>query len=202
MMATGTRLFFRELVTLPNILSMSRIPGIYVAMALFLSGYPRAGLAVGFFTAITDYFDGILARKLDQVTKVGALLDQLGDILFESSGILLAVLMGAWHPGFIYVYLFRNFTNISVRMAAALGGRQIPSVFLGKLGANFNFYSLLLCFLVLGQVIPAPYDGYAMTLSVVGITMGLGFGLVSMGMYIAAYVRSYGEPAGEDRAGS
>ncbi len=187
----GAQRFLRDLGTPPNLISLGRIVGIYVAMGLYLSGWKLTGLGVGLVAGLSDYLDGYLARRLKMVTAVGALLDQLGDIIMESSGILLAVLMGAWHPAFLYLYLFRNFTNISVRMAAALSGIQIPSVFFGKMGANFNYYSILLVFIALAGVIPAPYDQWAIWVSTGALVVGLACGYVSMFSYLRAYIRSY-----------
>lgn len=187
----GWQAFRRDLGTLPNLVSLGRIVGIYLAMGLYLGGLPVIGLIVGLAAGLSDYVDGILARRLKQVTPLGALLDQLGDMLMESSCILLAVVMGAWHPIFLFLYLFRNFTNISVRMAATLHGQQIPSVFLGKMGANFNFYAILLVFVALSGLIPAPAAHLICWLSGAGLAIGLLWGYVSMGIYLRRYIEGY-----------
>ena len=188
----GWQRFMRDLATLPNLVSLGRVVGVYVAMGLYLGGFRISGLVVGVVAGLGDYLDGILARRLNQVTPLGALLDQLGDMVMESSCILLAVLMGAWHPAFIFLYLFRNLTNVSIRMAAAMRGQQIPSVFIGKLGTNFNFYSILIVFVALSGLVPPPLDLYFRWFSGVGLGVGLLWGYISMGSYLRSYIRNYG----------
>ena len=55
-------------------------------LAVFWLGleWKVTGLVIGTLGGITDLLDGIVARKLKQVTELGALIDQLGDLLFES----------------------------------------------------------------------------------------------------------------------
>ncbi len=71
--------------TAPNLLSASRIillPGLFLLLhyaqhQLFLVAYILIGS--------TDYFDGLLARKLNQVTHYGKELDSLADLFFYIS---------------------------------------------------------------------------------------------------------------------
>jgi len=189
----GFARFRRDLTTLPNLVSLGRIVGIYLAMILYLNDWRLLGLGVGIAAGMSDYVDGILARRLNQVTPLGALLDQLGDILMESSAIFLAVLLGAWHPIFLFLYLFRNFVNISIRMAAALPGQQIPSVFLGKMGANFNFYAIGIVYVALAGILPASVELLLVWISGAALAVGLLWGYLSMGIYLVSYMRTYGE---------
>ncbi|MBM4320313.1 MAG: hypothetical protein FJ125_10200 [Deltaproteobacteria bacterium] len=183
--------FRRDLLTPPNLVSLGRIAGVYVAMALYLWGFPLIGLIVGLAAGLSDYADGILARRMKLVTPLGALLDQLGDMLMESSCILLAVVMGAWHPIFLYLYLFRNLTNVSIRMAAALRGQQISSVFLGKMATNFIFYSILLVFIAMSGLLPPASARFLVWLSGAGLSVGLLWGYLSMAIYVRRYVEGY-----------
>jgi cardiolipin synthase (CMP-forming) len=76
--------------TLPNALSMLRLAGVPLFLYLVL-GPEEDGwaLAVLMVSGVTDYLDGYLARKLDQQTIVGQILDPVADRLY-----ILAVVVG------------------------------------------------------------------------------------------------------------
>jgi cardiolipin synthase len=77
-------------VTIPNALSLLRLLGVPLFLWLLLG--PKAdgwALVVLALSGITDWADGVLARKLDQYSDLGALLDPLADRLY-----ILATLVG------------------------------------------------------------------------------------------------------------
>jgi cardiolipin synthase len=82
------------LTSLPNLLTLLRIVIIPVLVPLFyLEGaYPR-WLACGLFglAAITDYFDGYLARHRNEVSPLGRFLDPIADKLLVAAVILMLV---------------------------------------------------------------------------------------------------------------
>ncbi len=82
------------LTSLPNLLTLLRIVIIPILVPLFyLDGaYPR-WLACGLFglAAITDYFDGYLARHLNEVSPLGRFLDPIADKLLVAAVILMLV---------------------------------------------------------------------------------------------------------------
>lgn len=72
-------------LTVPNILSASRIillPGLYLLLHF---GYPWHFLVAYILVGSTDFFDGIAARKLNQVSHFGKELDSLADLFFYIS---------------------------------------------------------------------------------------------------------------------
>lgn len=75
----------KQLWTIPNLLSISRIvflPILYVFIALEM---PFAFLIAFVVIGSTDFFDGMLARRLNQVTRIGKVLDTIADMLFYIS---------------------------------------------------------------------------------------------------------------------
>ena len=77
--------------TLPNAISALRLLGVPLFLYLVLG--PEAdgwALAVLMVSGVTDYLDGYLARKLDQQTVVGQILDPVADRLY-----ILAVVVGS-----------------------------------------------------------------------------------------------------------
>lgn len=115
------------LMNLPNALTLARI-GMSVLFVVALSiRWPFAfGTAFLLFllASITDFLDGHLARKNNQITDFGKLMDPLADkILVSAAMVLLAVewLLPAW---FVILILFREFLVTGVRMLA-LGNRLV-----------------------------------------------------------------------------
>ena len=85
------------ILTLPNILTLSRVAVIPVLVALFfLETANGQWIACGIFifSAITDFFDGFLARSLGQTTAFGTFLDPVADKLLVASALLLMVAFG------------------------------------------------------------------------------------------------------------
>jgi len=81
-------------MNIPNILTMGRILMIPLMVVCFYwlgeSGRVWAALLFA-MAAVTDWFDGYLARKLDQSTALGAFLDPVADKLIVSVALVLLV---------------------------------------------------------------------------------------------------------------
>ena len=71
-------------MNLPNILSISRIVLLLPIIILFENGFYLLCFTTYIFASITDYLDGYFARKNNQTSDFGALLDLLADKLFVS----------------------------------------------------------------------------------------------------------------------
>lgn len=69
----------RGLWTVPNVLSILRLASVPVFVWLFVSGHENAAVILYAAGAWTDFFDGFIARRFDQVSEIGKLLDPLAD---------------------------------------------------------------------------------------------------------------------------
>lgn len=83
----------RQALTAPNLLSILRLAGVPVFLWLLL-GPHEDGWAFGLlvFSALTDWLDGKLARWLDQMSRLGQLLDPAADRLYIFATLLAFVL--------------------------------------------------------------------------------------------------------------
>ena len=82
------------ILNVPNILTLSRIAAVPGVVALFYWDHPLSGwTACGLFgvAAITDFFDGYLARSLKQISRFGRMLDPIADKLLVGAVILMLV---------------------------------------------------------------------------------------------------------------
>jgi cardiolipin synthase len=69
----------RGALTVPNLLTLSRFLLAPVFLALYVSGETVRALAAFAAAAATDLLDGLLARALDQKSRLGAILDPIAD---------------------------------------------------------------------------------------------------------------------------
>jgi CDP-diacylglycerol--glycerol-3-phosphate 3-phosphatidyltransferase len=78
--------------TIPNIITIVRVMLIPVFVVVYFLDWKwahQAGAFIFWFAAITDWFDGYLARKLNQTTAFGAFLDPVADKLIVAAALLL-----------------------------------------------------------------------------------------------------------------
>ena len=124
-------------LNLPNILTMSRIiiTPVFLAVILMDSLPHRFLIACLIFSiaSITDAVDGHLARKYNQVTNFGKLLDPIADKVLTTSALLAFMSMGLCNIWIVMLVLTREFTIASVRMIAATDGVVIPANIWGKI---------------------------------------------------------------------
>ena len=200
--------FKRDLLTVPNAMSLLRIAASLTLSIFWLAFDMKATtLAIGTAAGVTDLFDGIVARRLHQVTDLGALLDQLGDLVFESCCLLLAVLTGELWMGFLVLYLLREFVVTVMRTFVASRGGSLPSSTLGKAKSSLFQYAFFLFFLgailIDPGVLPESY-------SLCGISPGrvliwTATASISVGMFISYasgwhYLKAFSDFYGRDAA--
>ena len=91
----ATRLRLCAVLTLPNLLTLSRIVALPALVALLWWPSWEAGFAIAFvlycLMGITDYFDGYLARTQGAVSKLGVFLDPIADKIMVAAVILMLV---------------------------------------------------------------------------------------------------------------
>ena len=81
-------------MNIPNLLTSFRLLLIPVCVVVYFLPYEWSYMATAvFFTlaAITDWFDGYLARKLGQMTAFGAFLDPVADKLIVAAALVILV---------------------------------------------------------------------------------------------------------------
>ena len=88
-------------MNLPNILTLFRIGLIPVFVLVFYLPFDWSNVAaciIFVVAAVTDWLDGFLARKLQQISKLGAFLDPVADKLMVA---VVLVLLVERHPGML-----------------------------------------------------------------------------------------------------
>lgn len=87
-------------MSLPNLLTLSRIVLLPVIALCLYGGMPWAALALYIVCALTDFADGWLARKMKAISAFGTFLDPISDKIFVAVLLLVLVdiniLSGLW----------------------------------------------------------------------------------------------------------
>lgn len=76
-----------------NFLSIFRIAAAFLIIPTLMLHWYWVTLVLYFFGAISDWFDGYLARKYDCCSKIGGVLDHIGDKLLVCNTLVLLTLM-------------------------------------------------------------------------------------------------------------
>jgi cardiolipin synthase len=140
-----------EVVNVPNLLSFLRILLVPVFLWLLLDELFLAAIAVLAFAGLTDFLDGFLARKLNQTTKLGKMLDPVADRLYIFATLLALSATGYvpwWLAGL--VILRDVLMLVSLPVLASVGYRSLPVHYLGKASTFALLYSFPL--LLMGKI--------------------------------------------------
>jgi cardiolipin synthase len=140
-----------EVVNFPNLLSFLRILLVPVFLWLLLHQLFLAAIAVLAFAGLTDFLDGYLARKLNQTTKLGKMLDPVADRLYIFATLLALSATGYvpwWLAGL--VILRDVLMLVSLPVLASVGYRSLPVHYLGKASTFALLYSFPL--LLMGKI--------------------------------------------------
>lgn len=123
-------------MTLANILTLVRLALIpFFVLCMSLDGILALFLAALIFAiaSITDRLDGVIARKYNQITDLGKILDPLADKLLTFSAFVMFTASGLMHPVALLIILARELAITSIRVVVASGGKVVGAAFSGKL---------------------------------------------------------------------
>jgi len=137
------------MLNLPNLLSIFRIllvPPLVVVLLTKFDGKEWWGLGLFLLAAIMDFFDGYLARRRKEVTRLGTLLDPAADKILISAAFISLVEMNphvvpAW---MVVVIIAREFAVTSLRSFAAAESLVIPAGVSGKIKTIVQIVSIAL----------------------------------------------------------
>ncbi|CAN5805106.1 CDP-diacylglycerol--glycerol-3-phosphate 3-phosphatidyltransferase [soil metagenome] len=177
-----------RLWNVPNALSLGRLVVGGFALGLIGYGYYLAALILFILAAISDWFDGYLARKLNQETAFGRQLDPLVDKLVASGFFiyLLTVEGSGLYPWMVTVIVIRELLIQWLRSLLEGQGIAFGAKLAGKLKTTFQFLAIVVILLILS------FDAFQTTTWMlirdiliwlaVGLTIYSGAGYVLMGL--------------------
>lgn len=134
----------RRVATIPNAITLVRLVCVPLFVYLLLGREHRTGAAALLAVlGATDWVDGYLARRLGQVSEVGAMLDPTTDRVLLGTAVI-AMLMDGSLPAWLGVaMLARETTVASATVGLALAGaRRIDVLWVGKAGTLGLMFAL------------------------------------------------------------
>ena len=118
------------------------------------SRYIVAG--IGIFAAITDILDGYLARKLNQITEFGKIIDPLADKVLVVFVVLNLFLIGDIPDYYFYLIVVRDLLIlIGGLIVSKKLGKVLPSDYIGKATVLAISFTLLMILLNVNKQNPA-----------------------------------------------
>ena len=167
-------------MNLPNKLTLLRIALVPFVIAAILIPFPfhftAAGLLFG-AAAITDAFDGKIARRDNLITDFGKFADPLADKILVISVLICFVKLGLCGAIPLIIIIFREFTITSVRLVASSKGTVIAANLWGKVKTVCQIIAIVAVFAfqtamdiisaaLIGKVLPiSAYDAFVMSLN-------------------------------------
>lgn len=171
-------------MTIPNILTLLRILLIPVLVVVFYLPFDWAPWAAGvvfWFAGVTDWLDGYLARKWDQMSPFGAFLDPVADKLIVSVSLVMLVESYAtpWLTLPAVIIIGREIVISALReWMAELGKRASVAVsYVGKVKTALQMLAIFLL------IIAEPYSGLGWA-GLVSLYSAAGLTLWSMYEYL------------------
>jgi len=146
------------LLNLPNILTLSRIAIIPIVVAtFFFDSTLMRWVAVSLFilAGVTDFFDGYLARRANQVSRLGRFLDPIADKLLVASILLMLVGFGrveiwSYIPAIIIMLREILVSGLREFLAELRVGLPVTKLAKGKTTVQM----VALGFLIVGDAVP------------------------------------------------
>ena len=172
-----------KIFTLSNILSLSRIIILPFVVQVIKNDTYKNSLIIIFFLLFfiaTDYFDGFLARKLNQITKLGKILDPLYDKIF----IIVISYLIARYKSFpmwaVYIILIRE---ILILLGSAILIKKKNFIPVSNIIGKSSVF--LLCLSFLGYLFINNRSLIPYTFLIVGLTLYI----ISFILYLLRYLK-------------
>ena len=129
---------------LPNQLTTVRMLLVPVYAVLYLTGHIYIAGAVFVIASVTDYFDGMLARKYDLVSDYGKFADPVADKILVLTAVILMCEAGRV-PGWTAVIMVaREIMVMALRNMAVLKNRVLAADIFGKIKTFLQMCALVL----------------------------------------------------------
>lgn len=162
-MKENLKSLFSGCLTVPNLLSLIRILLIPVFGVLFYNGHIGWAVIILIVSGLTDFFDGKIARKFNQISELGKMLDPVADKLTQITIAIVIFLefnkstdpTMQWFKWVFLFFLFKELLMVVVgAIMLACGLRPVAAEIYGKI-ATFVFYAVMVLVIAFGPEIGA-----------------------------------------------
>ena len=147
-------------MNLPNLLTLSRMGLTLLLVFLLLQPWPgakAAALAVFVVAALTDLWDGRIARRRGLISKFGVLMDPIADKVLVLCAFATFVKLRVAPGWMVLLIVARELLITGLRMVALSKGRALPAEAAGKMKAAFQMVTIsaVLLFLLARELFAA-----------------------------------------------
>ena len=178
----------KDIFTVPNILSYFRIALIPVFIILYIkasshsgAGYHVGAVAVLLISGITDMLDGRIARKFNQVTELGKIVDPLADYLTQFAVVVCLAIKYKLLIPVIALLVVKEISMAVLGVVFLRKGKKLTGAqWYGKV-STVVFYAVMVILLAV------PYQKMPFALSTVLIILSGAWMLFSFIMYLQQY---------------
>jgi CDP-diacylglycerol--glycerol-3-phosphate 3-phosphatidyltransferase len=177
-------------MNLPTWITVSRLIGAPLLLVLLYDPSPTLrwiAVAVFLITSGTDWLDGYLARRLNQVTDLGKFLDPLVDKLLVLAPLLMLVDLGQVPGWGVFLIVAREITISGWRVNPAMQSNKVPGA--NQWGKAKTVTQMAAISLLIAPL-PAFWDLPAQVLFWLAVVLTLWSGL----LYVLPQMQRYGEP--------
>ena len=174
---------FTNVWNIPNALTMLRLALIPVFVWLFWNADRKLALAVFILASLTDMLDGMLARKLHQITDFGKLFDPLADKLMVLTALICQGLAGVFPWSAILIVGCKELLMLLGGLFMLKKDVVVYANYAGKTAQVFFILSLILSFF--HEELAA--WGTRLDLILLWITVGLA--ILAMIIYLVSYLK-------------
>ena len=122
-------------MNIPNYLSLARILAIPAMVAVMLTnfqGHDLVACIIFIFASLTDWLDGYLARRRQEITGLGQWMDPMADKLLVTAAFVSLVYLDLAKAWMVTVILGREFYVTVLRSIVHARGLSLPASPLGK----------------------------------------------------------------------
>ena len=135
-----------SVLTHPNTLTLFRIISVPIIVILLMMPNRLTAFIAGLIfsaAAITDYFDGYLARRYGLVSNLGKVMDPVADKLLVSCSLIMLTALG-WMPAWIAcIIIGRELAVTGLRNIIAQNKQDVSASSLGKYKTGFQIAAII-----------------------------------------------------------
>ena len=138
----------KKKMNLPNRLTIFRMLLVPLMVVVFsfdawLPGWNYWAAGIFFVADMTDIVDGYIARKRNQITNFGKLMDPIADKLLFCSAFISMTYNGMLNPLLCIIFVGREIIVSGFRLVTAGSGKVIAANWLGKLKSTLQVIAIL-----------------------------------------------------------
>lgn len=140
-----------RIITMPNILSLVRILMIPFIILSFIWGEYVLCVIFIILSGLTDLLDGYIARKYNEITKIGKILDPIADKLTQLALLVILLLQYPLVSIMIVVFILKELTMGLYNLYFMIKGHEYKgAIIYGKVSTMVFYISIILIFIIRG----------------------------------------------------